>query len=68
MAAGRSMFFNAERDHRCRAALERDLALTVQDPVRRARHLRRAALLDACTLRSADAYLVIGEAGVRNLG
>lgn len=68
MAAGRSMFFNAERDHRCRAALERDLALTVQDPARRTRHLRRAALHDACVRRSADAYLAIGESGVCGSG
>jgi hypothetical protein len=67
MAAARSMFFDAERDHRCRAALERDLALTVQDPARRARHLRCAALHDAC-VRRADAYLIVGGSGVGDPG
>ena len=57
MAGVRPIFFAKERDHRCRAALERDLADTARDPVRRARHLRRAAFHDACIRPQRDAYL-----------
>jgi hypothetical protein len=55
---GKFLLFTAERHHRCRAALERDLADTVRDPVRKLGHMRRAAWHLRRSQREREHYLL----------
>lgn len=59
MIVDTGIFFRTERHHRGMAALERDLACTVNDPARRLWHMTRAARHAKAAQASNEAYLLI---------